>query len=181
MGNPILGLSGSPRAGGNTDMLVRRAIQAIGANTGQDVNFIRAADFSLKHCVGCRQCMTLGRCALEGDDLDQIMAYLFAAEIMVIGSPVYWHSPPGVMKDLMDRSHGWYTSRAIFAGKRAAIISVATDSGFESHEQAIESWLACYGAKVVHKARIYACEKGDVLQRPAELRKLEGVIRALLE
>jgi multimeric flavodoxin WrbA len=180
MDAPILGLSGSPRMGGNTDIVVRRAIEGIAAKSGKRADFIRAADFSLKHCIGCRQCMTLGRCAVEGDDLNEIMSHLFAAQIMVIGSPVYWNSPPGTMKDLMDRSHGWYRDHSIFAGKRAAIISVATDSGFESHEEAIESWLRCYGAQVVHKARIYACEKAEVLERPAELRKLDAVVSALV-
>lgn len=179
MGATILGLSGSPRKGGNTDIVVRRAMDGVAANSGQDANFIRVADFDLRHCVGCRQCMTLGRCALEGDDLDAIMSYMFAAKIAVIGSPVYWNSPPGVMKDFMDRSHGWYTDHTILAGKQAAIISVATGGGFASHEDAIESWLTCYGARVAHKTRIYACEKAEVLQRPRELRKIDEVVAAL--
>jgi hypothetical protein len=32
---------------------------------------------------------------------------------------------------------------------------------------------------VAHKARIYACEKAEVLDRPGELRKLDQVIAAL--
>jgi len=179
MAAPILGLSGSPRADGNTDIVVRRAMEGTAAKTGKAADFIRVADFTLQHCIGCRQCMTLGRCALKGDDLDQIMSHFFAAEIMIIGSPVYWNSPPGIMKDLMDRSHGWYTDQGIFAAKRAAIISVATGGGFASHEDAIEGWLRCYGAKVVHKARIYACEKAEVLGRPDELRKVGALISAL--
>ncbi|UCH36415.1 MAG: flavodoxin family protein [Armatimonadota bacterium] len=179
MGAPILGLSGSPREGGNTDIVVQRAVDAVAQKSGKDVNFIRVADFALGHCIGCRQCMTLGRCALEGDDLNEIMAYLFDAETIIIGSPVYWLSPPGVLKDFMDRSHGWYTDLSILAGKRAAVISVAADSGFEPHEEAIAAWLTCYGAEVVHKARIFAREKGEVLDRPDELRKLDTVVSAL--
>jgi len=136
MSAAILGLSGSPRAGGNTDIVVRRAMEGVAERTGRDANFVRVADFELRHCAGCRQCMTLGRCAIGGDDLDEIMSYLFAAQILVIGSPVYWNSPPGIMKDFMDRSHGWYTDHTILAGKRAAIISIATGGGFASHEDA---------------------------------------------
>lgn len=176
----ILGVSGSPREGGNTDIVVRRVMAGVAAKTGKDADFIRVADFDLAHCIGCRRCMTLGRCALEGDDLDEIMAHLFAAETIIVGSPVYWLSPPGMLKDLMDRSHGWYTDLSIFAGKRAAIISVAADSGFETHEAAIEAWLTCYGAAVVHKARLLAREKAEVLERPDELRKLDAVITALV-
>jgi multimeric flavodoxin WrbA len=179
MSAAILGLSGSPRAGGNTDIAVRRAMEGVAERTARDANFVRVADFELRQCAGCRQCMTLGRCAIGGDDLDEIMSYLFAAQILVVGSPVYWNSPPGIMKDFMDRSHGWYTDHTILAGKRAAIISVATGGGFASHEDALESWLTCYGAQVAHKARIYACEKAEVLDRPGELRKLDQVIAAL--
>ena len=179
MSGSILGLSGSPRQDGNTDLVVRRVVEGLIARTGREGSVIRVADYSLAHCIGCRRCMVLGHCALEGDDLDEIMAHLFGAEVMVIGSPVYWNSPSGVMKDLMDRSHGWYTDHTIFAGKRAAVISVATGGGFASHEDAIASWLTCYGANVVCKARIHACEKAEVLDRPGELRKLDAVISAL--
>jgi multimeric flavodoxin WrbA len=175
----ILGVSGSPRRDGNTDIIVRRVVEGVGSISGRKAEFVRVADFDLKHCIGCRRCMTLGHCAIEGDDLDRIMAHFFAAETIVIGSPVYWLSPPGILKDLMDRSHGWYTDLTILSGKWAGIISVAADSGFEPHEDAIEAWLTCYGAEVVAKARIYAREKGEVLERPAELRKLDAVIAAL--
>lgn len=179
MSAQILGVSGSPRRDGNTDIAVRRVVDGIASNRGQEAEFIRIADFDLEHCLGCRRCMTLGRCAIEGDDLDRIMAQFFAAETIIIGSPVYWLSPPGILKDLMDRSHGWYSDLTVLSGKRAAVISVAADSGFEPHEQAIEAWLACYGAEVVAKARILAREKGEVLNRPEELRKLDAVVAAL--
>lgn len=179
MSAPILGVSGSPRRDGNTDIVVRRVVDAVASNRGLEAEFIRVADFDLEHCIGCRRCMTLGRCAIEGDDLDEVMAHFFVAEIIIIGSPVYWLSPPGILKDLMDRSHGWYTDLTILSGKHAAVISVAADSGFEQHEEAIEAWLRCYGADVVTKARILAREKGEVLGRPAELRKLDAVIAAL--
>jgi len=117
--------------------------------------------------------MRLGRCAIRGDDFEKVMERFLRADLFVLGAPVYWLSPPGVMKNFIARTHGYYLDRSILRGKRAAIISVTTEGGFEPHEEVMTSWLRVYGAEVLAKARILACEKGEVLKRPGELRKVD--------
>jgi len=174
----VVGLSGSPRAEANTDAAVKAALQAAGESEGLETLFLAVRDYELERCTGCRECMSLGECRLK-DRLAELMQPIRQASGLVLGSPVYWWAPPGVMKDFMDRTHGWFVSGGIFLGQAAAILSVAADSGFEAHELPIEVWLKHYGAKVVAKEHIYARDRGDFEARPDEQEKCARAGRAV--
>lgn len=179
MARLVLGISGSPRKSGNTDVAVQEALRQLEAKGDYQGKFIRLWDFEIKRCLGCRECMRLNHCAIQDDDLEKVLKMTSEADILVVGSPVYWNSPPGVMKDFMDRSHGYYAVGGIFSAKRAALIGVATGGGFEPQESAIGGWLSHYGAEVVSMIRIYAREKGDLAQKPQELAKITELVEAL--
>ena len=176
----ILGVSGSPRRDGNTDVLVKEALRLLRERTGAPAEFVRVADQRIEPCRGCRACMTLGHCAIEDDGFEGLMARFFAADLLVLGAPVYWLGPPGVMKNFIDRTHGYYRDHTILRGKGAILISVATDSGFEPHEAVMASWLRVYGAEVLGSIRILSCEKGEVLRRPEEFGKVRQLVDRLV-
>lgn len=176
----VLGISGSPRKDGNTDIVVKRALEVISEEKPVEPMFLRIADFNIKHCKGCRECMETGECSIKDDDFNLILDKLMKAHLIVIGAPVFWNSPPGVMKDLIDRTHGFYTDHRRLLGKKVGIISPATSGGFESHEKVL-SWLRVYGAEIVGKLHIYAREKGEVLERPTEMSKVTKFAKTLAE
>jgi len=178
----VIGISGSPRENGNTDVAVRTALAEV-AGPGVDTEFIRIYDRRIESCRGCRDCMRLGRCVITDDDVEGLLAELIDADGLVIGAPVYWDGPPGKMKDFIDRSHGYYASRGstMLSGLRYSLISVATASGFESHEDVMTCWIDYYGAELVSSHRIYAREKGDLQARESELSKARTAGRELLE
>jgi multimeric flavodoxin WrbA len=124
--------------------------------------------------------MTLMRCVIEGDDFERIFEKWKAADVLIVGAPVYWYAPPGALKDFMDRTHGEYACEALpFAGKKAAVVSVATESGFEVQEQILLGWLRHYGAEVAGTVRLRAREKGDLASDPIERKKLDSFIAEL--
>jgi multimeric flavodoxin WrbA len=168
----VLGISGSPRGGGNTDYAVKRVLRRLRELLSDvETEFIRVADYHIEHCRGCRYCMEAVECAIKDDDLDLIVDKMLEADLVVLGSPVYWWGPPGVLKDLIDRTHGFYPDEERFQGKRVALISVAAQSGYPSHER-IMGWLRHYGAEYVAKVRLRAREIGELERKPHELRKL---------
>ena len=85
------------------------------------------------------------------------------------------------MKNFIDRTHGYYADQTVLRGLRAALISVATDGGFEPHEAVMSSWLRIYGAEIVGSIRVMSCEKGEVLQRPDELAKVGELVRGIAQ
>lgn len=174
----ILGVSGSPREGGNSDTAARKALQML-EDLGE-TKFIRVADYDIKHCTGCRECMRLMRCIIDDDEFQIVFDEWLSSDLIIISDPVYWHSPPGVMKDFIDRSHAVYAhADPPFRGKKAALISVATGGGFETHDRIFSAWLRHYGAELIGKVRLYAQEKDDLLRRPSQMNKLESFISEL--
>jgi multimeric flavodoxin WrbA len=174
----ILGISGSPRVDGNSDAAMRRTLEALGG-VGR-TEFLRIHGCDIRHCTGCRQCMTAMRCVIEGDDFEDVFDRWKAADVLMVSAPVYWCGPPGAMKDFIDRSHGAYAHKTgPFAGKKAGVVTVATESGFETQERIVAGWLRHYGADLLATVRLYAREKDDLLNAPGELRKLDEFIDAV--
>jgi len=142
----VLGISGSPREEGNTDHAVMASLKIIGdGRLDAKVKFLRMADYSLEHCRGCRHFMTFVECVIKGDDLELLVNKMLAADLTILGAPVYWWGPPGVLKDFIDRTHAFYPDDTRFRGKKVAVITVAAQSGFPSHERTM-GWLRHYGA-----------------------------------
>jgi multimeric flavodoxin WrbA len=168
MSGLILGISGSPRKNGNTDIAVKFVLEKLEMLTSQKVEFVRICDLKIKSCLGCRACMRNMECAIRDDDFYPLWNKIVRSDLIIIGAPVYWYSPPGIMKDFIDRTHAWYACPQKFpAGKKMGLISIATDSGFEVHEEIMTCWACYYGIDVTDKVRLLAREKGD-LERNSE-------------
>ena len=175
----VLGVSGSPREGGNTDAAVLEAL-AVASDLGYHVELQRLADYRIIHCQGCRGCMVAGKCVITGDELGAAVNPWRESEIIILGSPVYWLAPSGLLKDFIDRTHGWYAESNLFQGKTVILLSVAADSGFEPHDEAITTWLRHYGARVAEGVRLLAREKGDFNKRPEERQKVRDAVARVL-
>ena len=119
---------GSPRAGGNSDFAAARIRDGLAG--AYDSELVRLLDIELRRCLGCRQCMRLGRCALDSDNFPALWQKLVDADVVFQVFPVYWDAPPGIMKNLIDRTHTAYATGGHMRGKTGYTVSVATMSGF---------------------------------------------------
>jgi multimeric flavodoxin WrbA len=77
---------------------------------GAEVELIRLQDLHIKPCTGCNSCVEdlfercgPGRCVLKKDDLPFIDDKIMECDGLVLGSPIYEKSPPGLLKTLNDR------------------------------------------------------------------------------
>lgn len=173
MSGLILAISGSPRENGNTDTAVRVVLEKMKILTSRKIKFIRLCDMNIKSCIGCRACMSNMECAIKEDDFYPLWHEIVKADLLIMGAPVYWNGPPGPLKDFIDRTHAWYACPQKFpTGKKMGLISVAGDSGFESHEDIMTSWAYYYGMNVITKERLLVREVGDVGKNDAEIKKL---------
>lgn len=177
----VLGISGSPREGGNTDYAVKRTLTNVRRELRDvETEFLRVADYHVEHCRGCRHCMKAVECIIKGDDLDLLVDKMLASDLILIGAPIYWWGAPGVLKDFIDRTHGFYPDDERFRGKKVAVISVAAQSGYPSHERTM-SWLRHYGAEYVAWARLKAREKDELRHRKSQLKRLDEFSATLIE
>ncbi|MCL6451078.1 MAG: flavodoxin family protein [Acetobacteraceae bacterium] len=107
----VLGWSGSPRSGGNTDWLVGRVLESC-REAGMAVRFLRLAELDLGRCRGCGSCRedraddrrpASNRCVQE-DALVTLVKELEGAEGLVVGSPNYCGTVTAQLKALIDRT-----------------------------------------------------------------------------
>jgi multimeric flavodoxin WrbA len=97
----ILGVVGSPRKNGNTDILVTRVL-AGAESVGAITNLVRLGELSIKECDGCHVCWNGQRCS-KNDDLGELYTEISRSELIVLGTPVYWYGPTALMKGFIDR------------------------------------------------------------------------------
>lgn len=98
----ILILNGSPRKKGVTSTLL--AELAAGINGKQEVEIVRVHDLHMKPCIGCLKCRPDKICILPHDDAHLLAEAVKNADLLVIGSPVYWGNMPGPLKVFFDRN-----------------------------------------------------------------------------
>jgi NAD(P)H-dependent FMN reductase len=101
----ILAIVGSPRKGGNTDILVDRVIRGAKSQLLDiSVTKIYVNDLELEPCQGDVSCRKTGKCVIS-DDMARVLEMIEEADALILGSPLYRGYLPGQMKVLMDRTN----------------------------------------------------------------------------
>ena len=126
----ILGIVGSPRKGGNTEILVDEALKSA-KEFGAETEIIRLAEVNIMPCDGCESCGITKKCKID-DDFKAVFERMKDADAILLASPSYFESVTPHMKALIDRT-GFYNTRALgrtaFSGKVGGAISVAYRTG----------------------------------------------------
>lgn len=102
MGKKILILSGSPRKGGNSDLLCDEFMRGA-IDGGNSVEKIRVAEKNIGYCRACYYCKDSGQC-VQKDDMAEILQKMIDADLIVLASPVYFYSIDAQLKTLIDRT-----------------------------------------------------------------------------
>ena len=120
----ILIISGSPRKGGNTELLAEAF--AKGAVEHHHVEIISVRDYKVNPCLGCNACFkTDGICA-QKDDMAIIYEKMNQTDMLVIASPVYFYGISAQLKAVIDRFHN--PIRDSFHIKKMALLLVGAAS-----------------------------------------------------
>jgi multimeric flavodoxin WrbA len=124
----VIAISGSPRAGGNTEMLAQRALEALAAE-GIDTELISLAGLTINPCDACMLCASSPDCGID-DDFGPVYKKMVEASGIILATPVYFGSATANIKALMDRAG--YVSRhngGLFARKVGGPMVVARRAG----------------------------------------------------
>jgi multimeric flavodoxin WrbA len=127
----VLGISGSPRRGGNTDILIHAALDVLAAE-GFEMEFLSLADRPVKPCTACGGCFKGDeiRCVQKDPAFEGVLEKFAAADGILVGSPVYFGSATPQTMSLLDRVG--YVSRRhpeLLRRKVGAAIVVARRAG----------------------------------------------------
>lgn len=186
----LLGIAGSPRAGGNTELLVSRVLEAAAAE-GVETRLFTVAGREIAPCLACAECGGPGdSLCVQPDGMTDLYPLMLWAEAIVFGSPVYMGTMSAQLKAVFDRARPLWGREEGLSKKVAAAVAVG-DGRWGGQELTLQNiyWAALnFGMIVVGSvSAIYgnwevcgqAGEAGDILQDQAALRAAEGLGRRL--
>ncbi len=117
----ILIISGSPRKGGNTELLAEAF--AKGASAHHHVEIVSVRDVKVNPCLGCNACfLSESYSCAQKDDMALIYEKMKHADMLVIASPVYFYGISAQLKAVIDRFHN--PIRDSFHIKKMALLLV---------------------------------------------------------
>ena len=97
----VLGIAGSPRRGGNTDLLLAEVMRGA-ASKGAEVKTVVLSGFGIAPCQHCDACLKTGKCRVD-DDMQMIYGEMEAADRIALASPMQFMGVTAETKAMIDR------------------------------------------------------------------------------
>jgi multimeric flavodoxin WrbA len=158
----ILGLNGSERKLGNTEILVKEALMGA-EEEGAQVEMLRLTDYKVLPCDGLAPCVFGNTGCNLKDDFNFIMDKIFEADGLVLGSPCYILESTAIIKQLIDRAFS-VNFRSKARGKPAAIIIPYATRGWTPYAFIQPNlFLLFLGMEVIDRALIHAQAINEVV------------------
>jgi multimeric flavodoxin WrbA len=122
-----LAINGSPRKGGNTEILLNNVLAPLG-EAGWETEYVQVGGKPIRGCLACNKCFEKKnmQCSVKTDIFNEIMAKMVKADALILGSPTYFTDVSSEMKALLDRSgYVAIANDRAFRGKiGAAVVAV---------------------------------------------------------
>lgn len=162
----ILILCGSPRKGGNSDILCDQFAKGA-QEMGHSVEKVYLRDLKIGNCTACYGCRGTARC-VQKDDMDALLARIVEADVLVLATPVYFYTMSAQMKTMIDRTLPRYTE---IRNKDVYFIATAAEQkhAIERTMDSLCGFTDCLPGATV-KGKIYGgvvYEKGEIEKSPA--------------
>src|SRR6056297_170555 len=87
----VTAFNGSPRRGGNTEIMLRRVMDEL-TTAGMDCDFVQLGGQLVHGCTACLKCReNLDRkCVFTDDPMNDWIAKIIDSDVILIGSPTYF-------------------------------------------------------------------------------------------
>jgi len=131
----VLVIYGSPREGGNTDILLEEIVRGIKEkNKNMEIEKVYLRKLCIYPCKECRACDKTGKCIIE-DDMQKLHAKFLEADWIILGSPIFFYSVTANVKAMIDRC------QALWARKY-----LLREHPGEKPKEKRGGWFVCVGA-----------------------------------
>lgn len=107
----VVGIYGSPREGGNTDILLDRTLEGARA-AGATITQIYARDLNIAGCRACGGCDETGKCIIM-DNMQSVYPSLQTADIIFLASPIFFYGMSSQVKVIIDRCQSMWAGRLL--------------------------------------------------------------------
>ena len=159
----ILGISGSPTAGGNNEYLIDTVLNAAKAR-GFETDSVFLSSAKIAPCTACGACGRGEKCSIS-DDMEEVYSKLTDADAIIVATPVYFGSVTAQVKALFDRSvllrrQGFQLKHKLGAGMA---VGGSRNGGQEKTIQVVQDWMHIHGMVITGDGGHF----GGIVKKPA--------------
>ena len=174
----VLGVMGSPRSQGNTELLLDKALEGA-REAGAEIEKVFVSKLKISPCLEIHACLEDGNCAIK-DDMQLLYKKLLKADHVVFASPIFFYGITSQAKAIVDRCQALWVRRYVLGmGKedkrerRGVFISVGATQGeklFDGAVLTVKYFFDAIGVKYAGDLLVRGvANKGQIEERPTAL------------
>jgi multimeric flavodoxin WrbA len=179
----ILGVGGSPRKNGNTDILLDRFLKGA-ESAGAEIKKVHLREYSIESCIGCEACRKDRTCTKFHDGMELLYPEIEGSKGLILGSPTYNYNVTSAMKSFIDRLYPYYnftndrprqySSKLANQGRKAIVYSICEQSEIKEMGFALEAMqmpLEALGYEVIEKFPVTGYFDRGAVSKDADILK----------
>ena len=138
-------INGSPRKNWNTAQLLKE-VQKGAESVGNEVEYIELYDLKFTGCRSCLACKRKGisepcKCYWK-DELSPVLEKILQADRIIIGTPIYYSEPTGLVRSFLERitfpAMSYSTYQSVFNGKIDVDVFLTMNAPMQFYKQNYE-------------------------------------------
>lgn len=171
----VLGIMGSPRIKGNTELLLDEALKGA-ASQGAEVEKITVSSLKIAPCREIYACLKDGNCPIK-DDMTALYDKLVNANAIIVATPIFFYTVSAQLMALISRCQALWSRRYVLNVdmplKKGAFIAVGATKGaklFDGPKLSIRYFFKAINAEYTDELLIRGVDKkGEIKEHPAAL------------
>lgn len=164
MGKTLLGIIGSPRKFGNSEVFAKEIYRNM--PEGWRLELVRLPELDIRPCRGCYQCLYGEMRCTQDDDFQTALDALVRADAFIVAAPTYFLGANSSLKRFLDRGLSFYGCMEELWGKPAVGVGIAGIEGLEGQTKLdIDRFIKLTFGDLRETVVLYAALPGEIFLR----------------
>jgi multimeric flavodoxin WrbA len=184
----VLGIMGSPRIKGNSDLLLDQALKGA-QSRGAEVEKIVVDKLNISPCKEYYGCLKDGNCVIR-DDMDDLYPKILDADVIIVASPMFFYTVSAQLMLLISRCQALWARKYVLKNldippKKGAFIAVGATKGeklFDGPKLTIKYFFQAINADYTEELLVRGVDKrGEIKDHPTALADAFELGKILIE
>jgi multimeric flavodoxin WrbA len=174
-----LGIHGSPRRGGNTELLLQELLRGC-RDAGAEVEEVFLRKLKISPCLEIYACQKDGECPIK-DDMKPLYGKLIQADILAVASPIFFYAVSAHLKAMIDRCQALWAKKYLLnqpiapgrTGRKGIFLAAGGSKGAKNFDGALLTMKYFFDAldRTFDRSLLYrgVDAKGEILRHPTAM------------
>ena len=185
-----LGIHGSPRGGGNTELLLQEFLRGC-RDAGAEVEEVFLRRLQITPCLEIYACQKDGQCPIK-DDMKPLYGKLIEADLLAVASPIFFYAVSAHLKAMIDRCQALWARKyllnqsvgSVQTGRKGVFLAVGGAKGAKNFDGALLTMKYFFDALDIKffRSLLYNSidAKEEILSHPTALKEAFEAGKALV-